>query len=54
MINRAGASHRMFWPPDDLAIAEASVDGEFDTEGDTIAAVGLGNIILAPLPRRTA
>lgn len=53
VINREGALRRMFWPPDDLAVGEAFIDGEFDIEGDIIAAIGLGDVLLQPERRLT-
>lgn len=48
ILNRAGTLRRMFSvsAPNDLAIAEAYVRGDFDIEGDMIAAVSLGDRIL--------
>jgi len=47
ILNRAGALRRMFSlsAPNDLALGEAYVRGDFDIEGDMIAAVSLGDRI---------
>jgi cyclopropane-fatty-acyl-phospholipid synthase len=47
-INRPSALRHMFWPPDDLAIGEAYLSGDFDIEGDILAAVALGDSIVVP------
>ena len=50
-LSGPGALRRMFWPPDDLAAGEAYIGGDFDIEGDIIAAVALEDLVL--LPRRS-
>src|SRR3972149_2787433 len=46
VLNRAGALRRMFIPPNDLALGEAFLRGDFDIEGDIIAAMELGGPLL--------
>jgi len=47
-LGAPGALRSMLWPPDDLALREAYIGGQFDIEGDMIAAAGLGDIVLEP------
>ncbi|HED04712.1 MAG TPA: class I SAM-dependent methyltransferase, partial [Candidatus Fraserbacteria bacterium] len=41
VLNHPGALGRMLWPPSDLTVGEAFVRGDFDIEGDLIAAFSL-------------
>jgi cyclopropane-fatty-acyl-phospholipid synthase len=41
VLNHPGALGRMLWPPSDLTIGEAYIRGDFDIEGDLIAAFSL-------------
>jgi len=50
VLNHPGALRRLVWPPTSAALGEAFVRGDFDIEGDLIAAIGLGDGLLeAPL-----
>ena len=44
VLNRPGALRRMLLPPNELALGEAYLDGDFDLEGDIIAAMRLGDL----------
>lgn len=44
VLNRPGALRRMLLPPSELALGEAYLDGDFDLEGDIIAAMALGDL----------
>lgn len=44
VLNRPGALRRMLLPPTELALGEAYLDGDFDIEGDIIAAMRLGDV----------
>jgi cyclopropane-fatty-acyl-phospholipid synthase len=50
VLNHPQSLRRMFWPPSELSIGEAFVRGDFDVEGDLIAAFELRNR-LTPSPR---
>jgi cyclopropane-fatty-acyl-phospholipid synthase len=41
VLNHPGALVRMLWPPSDLTVGEAYIRGDFDIEGDLIAAFSL-------------
>ncbi len=41
VLNHAGSLRRMFSPPIELALGEAYIYGDFDLEGDLVAAAGL-------------
>ena len=43
VLNRPGALRRMLLPPNELALGEAYLDGDWDLEGDIIAAMRLGD-----------
>ncbi len=43
-LNHPGALRRMLLPPSKLALGEAYLDGEFDIEGDVIAAMRLSDV----------
>ncbi|MHB1160473.1 MAG: class I SAM-dependent methyltransferase [Chloroflexota bacterium] len=43
-LNRPGTLRRMLLPPSELALGEAYLDGDFDIEGDVIAAMRLSDI----------
>lgn len=42
VLTHPGALRRMFFPPGELSLGEAYLRGDFDVEGDMIAAAGLG------------
>ncbi|MCL4370976.1 MAG: cyclopropane-fatty-acyl-phospholipid synthase family protein [Chloroflexi bacterium] len=44
VLNRPGALRRMLLPPNELALGEAYLDGDFDLEGDVVAAMRLGDV----------
>ena len=44
VLNRPGALRRMLLPPNELALGEAYLDGDYDLEGDVQAAVRLGDL----------
>lgn len=44
VLNRPSALRRMLLPPNELALGEAYLDGDFDLEGDVIAAMRLGDL----------
>jgi cyclopropane-fatty-acyl-phospholipid synthase len=46
VLRHPGALRRMFWPPGELSLAEAYVYGDFDIEGDILAAFGLADHLL--------
>jgi hypothetical protein len=46
VINHPGALRRMFWPPTELALAEAYVHDDFDIEGRIEAVFGLADHLL--------
>ncbi len=49
VLTHPGSLLRMFWPPGELTAAEAFVRGDWDVEGDLIAALGLRDRLrLAP------
>jgi len=55
VLNRPDALYRMLVPPSQRTFGEAYLSGDFDVEGDMIAAVGLVRSILADLsPRKAA
>jgi len=47
VLNHPGALRRMLLPPDDLALGEAYVRGDFDIEGDIESAIAAGEAALA-------
>ena len=53
VLNRPGALRRMLLPPNELALGESYLDGDWDLEGDIIAAMRLGDLFedLAMGPR---
>src|SRR5205823_4798212 len=46
VLQHPGALRRMFWPPSELALAEAYVYDDFDIEGDIEAVFPLGEHLL--------
>ncbi len=42
ILNHPGALRRMFFPPGELTLAEAYLRGDFDIEGDIVAAMTVG------------
>lgn len=44
VLTHPGALRRMFFPPGELTLAEAYLRGDFDIEGDMIAATGLATL----------
>lgn len=56
VLRRPGALRHMFWPPSELAIAEAYVRGDADVLGDMEAATGLADLVMTRLrsPARLA
>ncbi|MHB9045517.1 MAG: class I SAM-dependent methyltransferase [Pirellulales bacterium] len=46
VLKHPGAVRRMFWPPNELTLAEAFLRGDFDLEGDVEAAGPLGDYLL--------
>lgn len=44
-LRRSGALRRMFWPPSELSLANAFVDGDFDIDGDLEIAIGAARMI---------
>lgn len=44
VLNRPGTLRRMMLPPNELALGEAFLDGDYDLEGDLIAAMRLGDV----------
>lgn len=53
VLNRPGVLRRMLLPPNELALGESYLDGDWDLEGDIIAAMRLGDLFedLAMGPR---
>lgn len=47
VLNHPGALRRMVWPRTTLGLGEAFQRGDFDVKGDLIAAVGLGERLMA-------
>ncbi len=43
VLNHPGALRRMFWPPNQLTLGEAFIYGDFDIEGDIVAAFDLAD-----------
>lgn len=43
-LNSSGALRRMLLPPSELALGEAYLDGDWDLEGDIMAAMKLGDV----------
>jgi len=43
-LNRPGVLRRMLLPPNELALGEAYLDGDWDIEGDIVAAMRLGDL----------
>ena len=44
VLNRPTALRRMLLPPNELSLGEAYLDGEWDLEGDILAAMKLGDV----------
>ncbi|HZK66905.1 MAG TPA: cyclopropane-fatty-acyl-phospholipid synthase family protein [Chloroflexota bacterium] len=44
VLNRPGTLRRIMLPPNELALGEAFLDGDYDLEGDIIAAMRLGDV----------
>ena len=44
VLNRPNVLRRILLPPSELALGEAFLDGDFDLEGDIVAAIGLGDL----------
>jgi cyclopropane-fatty-acyl-phospholipid synthase len=53
VLTHPAALRRMLWPPSELTVAEAFVRGDFDVEGDLVAAFGL-RARLSPSPHTVA
>ncbi|MHB1006070.1 MAG: class I SAM-dependent methyltransferase [Chloroflexota bacterium] len=49
VLNHPGALRRMFLPPSEASLGEAFVRGDFDLEGDLVAAMGLSDAIQSAL-----
>lgn len=50
VLTHPGALRRMFLPPGELTVAEAYVRGDFDLEGDVVAAMALATTFAALTP----
>jgi len=50
VLTHPGALRRMFLPPGELTVAEAYVRGDFDLEGDLVAAMVLATAFAALTP----
>lgn len=53
VLNHPGSLKSMFWPPNELSLAEAYIFGDFDIEGDIESVFSLGNHLETLLDNKT-